>query len=261
MAITFFGAASVPADGASATNTADPTAFSNPPIASMTAGDLAIIYAAKRNATGTISISNTGGQSWTDVGSVNSSGGTLTGNAFWCTFNGTWSAAPSVSFSATTNNTVVMIVFRPDGTTYTWGYDTYSAGTASNPSLTSFAAIASPGSTWITPPTPTHDNNITIAGWNTDDDNTWGTLTGAGWSKTGLSAQYRNTSGSDTSQSFAYLIQTTAQQTTNVTQTELTLGNDGGLLLWITFYEIPPVVTIPNKIHQCNQAINRASTY
>lgn len=251
MAITLFGAVGVPTDNG--TNTTNPTAFANPPIASMVVGDLCFVYAWCRTSSATIAISNAGGQTWNSFTSVNSPVATLSGNAFWCRYNGTWSAAPSVSFGATTNNNVVMLVFRPTATSNIWiiepdpgsqrGISTIPVQATT--SISFFSAI------------PSGSSSVAIAVWSTDDDNTWGTLTGTGWSKTGLSAQYRNTSGSDASASLAYLIQTSLTAVTDPAQTETANGNDGGLKGSFIFYE----ASQQNKVIITTQAVNRASAW
>jgi hypothetical protein len=234
---TFVGFSENPVDGAAATNTADPTAELVD--ISAQAGDLCILYAWKRTASGAISISNTGGQSWTALTTTASANATLSANVFWCIFNGTWSAHTSVTFNATTNNNIVMVAFRPATAGDTWAVDAAQTGT--------FVDRAAAASFTITGWTPNHAKNVNFAAWNTDDDNTWGTLTGTNWTKTSLTAQYRNTSGSDASASFAYQLQNAAAATNNVSQTELTLGNDGGLTFAICFYEFA-VSTIKHQL-------------
>jgi hypothetical protein len=233
MAITFFGAASVPTDPG--TNTTNPTAFANPPIGSMVAGDLCIIYAYCRTASATLAISNAGGQTWNSPTGFSSSAGTLTGRLFWCRFNGTWSAAPSVSFGATTNNSVVMLVFRPTTSSNLWAIDPTDQGLG----LSALANMPSATTTTIFfgAAIPQNPSTVSIAIWSTDDDNTWGSLSGSGWSKASLSAQFRNTSGNDTSSTYAYNIKTSASTIDNVAQTEATNGADGGVAGLFVFYE------------------------
>lgn len=247
MAITFFGVASVPSDNGS--NTANPSAFSNPPIASMQINDLCFVYAFERVSAGTtITINNNGGQSWFSSSLSPSAGATLTARFFYCVFNGTWSAAPSWNFTGTTNNTLVMLVFRPSSQFNGWVQDASNFGT--------FSDTAAAATFTITGWTPLANSNLCIAICNTDDDNTWGTLTGANWTKTGLSAQYRNTAGQDTSCTIAYQIQTVAAGTNNVSQTQLTLGNDPGWRVSVCFAE-----TILARPMFVKQAVNRAATY
>lgn len=85
---------------------------------------------------------------------------------------------------------------------------------------------------------------VTMAGWHSIDDNTWGTLTGTGWVVSGT-PQYRNTSGSDQSASFANKIQTAAGATGNVGKSQLTLGADATQQWIITMAAIPPLAKRP----------------
>jgi hypothetical protein len=217
---TFFGATSVPTDnGTNATTTITLT-----PPTSMLSGDLAVVYLQQRG-TATFSVGVNGGQTWTsigrDVGTAN-----VAMETYYATFNGTWAANPRFDFSAGTNTTAVMLVFRPTTSTNVW--ETEQIAT------TNAAAAATITVTGIT---PANGDNVTIASWMTADDNTWGTLTGTNWVKTSLSAQYRNLAGNDASATFAYQLQTTAAATNNVSQTQLTLGNDATTWRRITFYE------------------------
>ena len=218
MAITLFGSAAVPTDpGANATTTITLT-----PPGSMTTGDLVFVTLRQRGAA-TFSVGVDGGQTWNTL-----TRGTQTNVAvqsFWARFNGTWGADPRFDFSAGTNTSAQMMVFRPSDTAKLWGIDTAH-------DIQAFAAAAT---TTITGHTRTNASCVTIASWHTADDNTWGSLSGSGWSKTDLSAQYRNTSGSDGSCTFAYNIGSGA--TNNVAQTQLTLGNDAGVYQIVSFYE------------------------
>lgn len=253
MAITFFGVASTPADGAATTNTTDPTVVTPP--SNMLSGDLAIMCALCRTSSATLAVSATGGQTWTPINPSLNHGGTGTSRQFWCVFNGTWSASPSVSFGAATNNTVVMVVFRPTSSLSAWNVQGLANGNQS------FVAPSSPFTITVANSnyTPANNNNLNIAIWMTDDDNTWGTLSGTNWDKTGLSAQYRNTSGSDSSMSIAYQIQTLAAATNSVSQNQATNGGDPATTQRFGFYELlePRLY----KITQLNQAVNRSNTY
>jgi hypothetical protein len=253
MAIIFFGVSSTPADNG--TSAVDPTAVTPP--SSMVAGDLVLFVGTKRTGTGTMSISATGGQTWTSITSFNEATlATLSACAFWCTYNGTWSANPSISFGATTNNTAVLVVFRPSSSLNTWALD--SGGGSANRMLNHNATTSWLGAGC----TPDNDSNVTLNLWASDDDNTWGNLTGSGWTKTGLAAQYRNTAGQDSSLSLAYQIQTSKAATNTPSQDQLTLGGDGGIIGIFCFYETAPSTpAIPNKIYSFNQSINRASNF
>lgn len=198
-------------------------------------GDLMFVYAAKRTATGAISISSAGGQTWNSFTTTASGSATLSGNAFWCVYNGTITGNLTFTFNATTNNNVVMLVFAPTSSSYTWAVDSAQTG--------SFTSKAAAATFTITGWTPANASSVSIGVANTDDDNTW-TISGTGWTQGTLSAQYRNLAGSDTSMSFAYQIKTSATATNNLVFTEATLGNDGGLTFSICFYEISAVVPV-----------------
>jgi hypothetical protein len=218
--MTYFGSASTPVDNGS--NNANPTAVTPP--GSMQAGDLVLMIGQARANAGALTISAPGGQSWTSETQQNQSNCRL--RLFWCRFNGTWSANPSVSMGSAANNTVVMHVFRPSNTSSVWAVDVAQvSGTFTNASTT----VTIPGITTIT------DGALVFAAWASSDDNTWGTLTGTGAWFTPGSAQYRNTSGADASQTHAYRVMATAGATGNVSKTQLTLGPDAGARLIIAF--------------------------
>ena len=231
MSITYFGSASNPADNG--TNTANPTEVTPP--GSMLAGDLVLMIAQHRASSGTLSINNTGGQTWTSETQQNRANCRI--RLFWCRFNGTWTANPSVNMGSTTTNTVVMHVFRPSNANSVWQVDV--AQVSAN-----FAAPGAPNYTVTIPgiTTITH-GALVFAAWATADDNTWGTLT-AGWTTPG-SAQYRNNptgNNNEASQTHAYRIMTTAGATGNVSKNQLTLGGDAGRRLIIAFRA---VITCP----------------
>jgi hypothetical protein len=133
---------------------------------------------------------------------------------------------------STNSNTVVMHVFRPSNTSSLWQVDV--AQVSGN-----FAAPPAPRTVTIPGITTITDGALVFAAWATADDNTWGSLT-AGWSTPG-SAQYRNTSGSDQSQTHAYKgIPTAAGMpiagaSGDVSKNQATLGGDAGARLIIAF--------------------------
>lgn len=220
---SFFGVSAVPVDnGTNATSTITIT-----PPANMVAGDLILVYAMQR-AQSIADITNSGGQTFILTPNGNGSGtANVAAALFYATFTGTWTANPIFNFSTAVNTSAVMIVFRP--TVFFGGWEVIQE------QVVNAAAAATITVTGVTPSNP---NNVTIASWHTADDNTWGTLTGTGWVKTGLAAQYRNLAGTDFSSTYAYQLQTTAVPTNNVSQTQLTLGNDATLWRRITFYEV-----------------------
>jgi hypothetical protein len=222
---TFFGVTSVPADnGSNATTTITLT-----PPASMLEGDLVVVYLRQRG-TATFSVGVNGGQGWNSIGrNIGTANSAM--ETFWTRYNGTWSANPRFDFSAGTNTSAVMIVFRPVTATNSWFTEQIQTANA-----------AAAATITVTGVTPANGDNVTIASWMTADDNTWGNLSGTNWIKTGLSNQYRNLAGSDASATFAYQLQTTAAATNNVSQQQLTLGNDATVWRRITFYEAEPVL-------------------
>lgn len=245
---TYFGSIAVPTDNG--TNATSPVAFANPPIASMAAGDLVVVYAYCRNASATIDVSNTGGQSWTSETTHQGTSATLTARVFWCRFNGTWSAAPSFSFSSTTNTSVVMHVFRPNTSTNSWGLSTASTTNQEN-TLTSRASATSHGNPADAATfTPTESNTVSLSIVSSQDDNTWGSLTGAGWTQvTSPASQFRNLAGNDTSCAFAYFLQGAAASIPVTGLSQLANGPDagiGGLYIW---YEFTPPSDIPPLGH------------
>lgn len=214
------GVTSVPVDnGTNATTTITLT-----PPTLMADGDLVVVYLQQRT-TATFSVGVTGGQTWNSIGR-NVGTGNVAMETYWARFNGTWAANPRFDFSAGTNTSAVMLVFRSDVPTNQWETEQISTVNA-----------AAAATTTITGLTPANPDSITIGSWMTADDNTWGTLTGTGWSKTGLSAQYRNLAGNDSSSTYAYYLQTGGPSAIpNTSQTQLTLGNDATTTRRITFY-------------------------
>lgn len=230
----FFGVSSNPADNGSL-NTA--TVAVTPP-ASMQAGDLVVIYAHYRATGATLTISATGGQTWTTE-AANNSAGNQTTRIFWCRYNGTWGANPSVTGgNGTIALSAIMYVYRPTNSNRSWAINVAQANTSNTGTLCTVTGV-----------TTTAPNTVTMAFWGSPAATTWGTLTGAGWSKTGLSPQYRNTAGSDQSHTSAYNIQATASTLADVSQTQSSSQSTRKSI--ITWYEIPP----PSN-DECSNAVN-----
>ncbi|MEP7377572.1 MAG: T9SS type A sorting domain-containing protein [Chitinophagaceae bacterium] len=219
----FFGVARTPADNA---GQAGPTVAVAPPGA-MLAGDLVVIYGEYRGTGVTVSMSATGGQTWTtETAPAGSSNQTF--GIFWCRYNGTWAANPSVTVGAGGNGlSAIMYVYRPSVSTNSWGIHI----AAVNTTTASLAPIPITGLTTTVP------NTVTMAFWGSPAANTWGTLTGAGWLKTGLGAQYRNTT-SGQSHTAAYNIRATAGIVANVSQTQSTAQITKTSI--ISWYELAP---------------------
>jgi glucose/arabinose dehydrogenase len=204
---TFFAVSANPTDGNAH---AGPNTTVTPP-ANMAANDLAIVYAQYRGNAATISMNAGDGQSWNNaVVNYSPAGSNQTVSVFWCTFNGSWSANPIVTIGSGTNGfTAVMYVFRPGKSNSTWGVDASPANSTS---------AAMTGNS-ITAAANTASNTVTMAFWSVGATNTWGSLSGASWIKTGLTAQYRNTTTGQ-SHSAAYNIMTSAGTPAAVAQNQ-----------------------------------------
>lgn len=218
---TFVGVSSNPADNGSYTST---TVTVTPP-AGVQAGDLVVIYAQYRNTSGTVSISTTGGQTWTSESQY--TWGSQRTRIFWCQFNGTWAANPVVGGgSSGIPLSAVMYVYRPVNNSDVWVK--HQGPTNANTTNTTVS---------VTGLTTTVNNTVTMAFWGSRAANTWGTLTGAGWSKTSLGSQYRNTGGSGQSNTAAYQIMSAAGTTGNVSQTQS--SSQATATSIISWYEAP----------------------
>jgi len=237
---TFFGVSTNPADTPG--SLVEPqTALALTPPGSMQAGDLVIVrlYNESGSAGDGLQINGTGGQSWTSdttSGSYSYSGSAAGHRLYWCTFNGTWSADPTFDFpakSGTRGCGMQMLVFRPDSSTKVWYLDTA-------PSWAGFSAPTTPFTVTVTGITPANTDTVTLAGWCSDDDNTWGSLSGTGWSQTGLGAQYRNQGGSDLSTAYAYNLKGAPSATNNVSLNQATLGGDAGSTFIVAWYAATP---------------------
>jgi hypothetical protein len=213
---TFIGVASAPADGGTQTG---PTVTVNPAgVGSMQVGDLVVMYAQYRGNV-TLSISATGGQTWTPAAATYTAVTNHSHRIFWCRYNGTWSANPSVTAGAgnTSTLTAVMYVFRPTLTNSVWVEHNAQFNANSNALGQTINGVAT-----------TVHRTVTMGFWgNTSNPaKTW-TFSGTGnWSRVSIpSAQYRNDNGiNDLSHTAAYNIQpaaVTAAIMGNATQTQV----------------------------------------
>lgn len=243
---TYFGSASNPADNETAN---EPSTLAVTPPASMSSGDLVLLIGLLRITTpsSAVAVSETGGQTWSS-GSTVGSIAPLHYAVFWCQFNGTWTADPSLVFAAELGvvpTTAIMHVFRP-AASGTWAVDTTLSG----------AGYAATTPVTITGITPANNDNVTLAAWAQATAVTWGTLSGSGWAVTGA-AQYRNTAGADDSGSFAHQLQGTKAATGNVSLTPSSTG--GGLKFTMAWYVIPGPITPSPPVGR--QAVKRAANY
>lgn len=222
--MTYHGSASTPADAGA---NAGPNATITPP-ASMVAGDLAVVLVQYRGNV-LFSISTTGGQAWLSI--MEGTSGNVSYRLWYCFFNGTWAADPVfTNIVGTAALTGVMHVFRP-----TAGY----RFALSDPALvlaTNYAAPSTPFDVTTTALVTTNIRFVVLNLFTSDDDNTWAIQT-ATWTNAGT-AQYRNTTGQDQSNSSAYKFFTAAGTVAAMTNRQATLGGDPGVILQSGFYEL-----------------------
>ena len=87
--ISYVGSSSTPVDNDG--NNTQPAVVTPP--SSMESGDFVLLIEAHRG--GSPSISETGGQTWTEIGSASNN---LRTRVAYCIFNGTWAANPSIDY-------------------------------------------------------------------------------------------------------------------------------------------------------------------
>lgn len=235
---SYFGQASAPADNGAQDSSVARTIT---PPASMTAGDLVIIYASTLEASGTFTVSTTGGQTWN---SETQNGTAIIRRIFWTTFNGTWSADPQVdeSVHGTLAVTLQMMVIRPTSTSCTWSQDVANSSSTGTPS-------GPPYDSTLTGQTVSA-NSVTGAFWASTDDDTWALQTG-GWANPGGVTQIRNTTGIDMSISLAYLINSSAGATGDVTNRQTANGPDStgkNIMTWKESCSSPPTFSVAPAI-------------
>jgi hypothetical protein len=242
----FFGYATSVADNSSA---AGPTCSVTPP-SSMAEGDFALVLVSRRDNSWPLapelSITSQGGQRWSSWAATDSGGsGTpanIQGMAFWCQFNGTWSGNPAWrttngyngDSSSTLGMTAVMIVFRPSSPDKFFvpmilPRDNVYTSSGTTKTINGGTTVTQHGS----------NKHVAIAAWFTPAANTWGSLAGTGWTKSGLPAHIRNLEGSDLSCSFAYHLSTASGSIPNVSQDQDTGTAGAGMFMVFTEITLP----------------------
>jgi hypothetical protein len=219
-------------------------------------GDLVLVCSHYRgNATLTLG-PESAGMTWNSLTQFNDTGNLCAVRWFWCRWNTAIYNGNNPNFDVTSGSSAIAFstvghIFRPTTSGNLWAVDNAQAST-------SYAAPLTPFTVTITGITPANANTVAIAGWFSEDDNTWNSLSGTGWNVAG-DPQYRNTTGNDMSSSYAYKIQTSAAATGNVSKNQAALGGDAGATSIVSFYEYSS--SIPNKARMYNQAINRSNFY
>jgi hypothetical protein len=180
-----------------------------------------VIVAAYRG-TATLGLAQTGGQTWTTGPNAQANSQTVTVRLFWCRFNGTWTANPSVTTTGTGTLTVYSFAVDVADGLYPeidvpFTSASHNGGTVTVPSLTTTTAGA-----------------LALAGWVSDNNNAW-SAPPPGWSLPGGQAQWRNTAGSDNSLALAYRIMGPAGATGTIARTQTENGPDEGLSFRLAF--------------------------
>lgn len=227
MPITFVTQSTRPLDNAALDSTL--VGINQP--TNMQEGDLIVWIAWSRVAGNTYTINNDGGQAW----NILTSGSTtsMSHRVQWARFNGTWTSPPSMSFGTNTNSSLQMLIFRPSTGSNYWQVSGSISGS-------NFTAVTT--GIGVTGFTSSFSSSVTIAAWNSVDDNSW-LITGSGtWTTGGLAAQYRNNSTADSSIAYAYAIISQSTQTAIplVQNRQVALGGDAGRTFRVTFYEFAP---------------------
>lgn len=226
MAVTIFGVAHNPTDNLAGGR--ELSTVSVTPVASVQAGDLVILHAHNKGGiNNTYTISEASGQTWNALDELET--GVSSGRTFWCQFNGTWGADPSVTGydGAGSATSLGMVVFRPTTAVgLTWAVDVaQTSGTVAAAATLTFTGINT-----------ATDGAVAVFLITTLDDNTFGNLTGTGWAFAGGN-QYRNQGGTDSSSTYLYRVMSTAGATGSVSIDELTNGNDAADWFKVAFKE------------------------
>jgi hypothetical protein len=193
------------------------------PPASMQVGDLYVIVATY-SGTATLSLSQTGGQTWTAEANIQVNG--LTTRVFWCRYNGAWTANPSI-----TNTTGTQPL-----TLYSFAFAT-TAGMHPEIDVAFDSAVHNGGSVTVPGLTTNTAGALALVGWISNDNNTY-SAPGAGWSTMGGQQQWRNDNGSDNTIALAYRVMPTPGATGAVTRSQTDNGTDEGLYFRIAWKQV-----------------------
>jgi hypothetical protein len=189
----------------------------------MQVGDLYVIVATY-SGTATLSLSQTGGQTWTAEANIQVNG--LTTRVFWCRYNGAWTANPSI-----TNTTGTQPL-----TLYSFAFAT-TAGMHPEIDVAFDSAVHNGGSVTVPGLTTNTAGALALVGWISNDNNTY-SAPGAGWSTMGGQQQWRNDNGSDNTIALAYRVMPTPGATGAVTRSQTDNGTDEGLYFRIAWKQV-----------------------
>ena len=195
-------------------DTDEPQVF--PSMPSATAGDLVYLQAVSNGAGLTFTRSNDGGQAWADLAGQNAAA--ASSDAWWATFNGTWSANVGIEPSGSGAQTSVCVfVLRPTSGTHTVAIDVTLAWESEGA-----------GTTYTqTGQTRTGSSCLSVASFigMGGTASTWGSVSGTGWTQvTSPAAQFRITPNTDVSTAFAHNVGTGASNNVSLTQNQSVAG-------------------------------------
>lgn len=244
MAVTYFDYASSLTDGGSFGDPGQYVVSITPP-ASMQQGDLCILFATARISVTprVVYLNNTGGQSWNTVALSPNAASSLILNMWWCTFNGTWTSDPIITYSfpghgmlssgVTTGNLngatnvprqAQMFVFRPTSTSNTWAATTATMNTSTTATTHT-----------LTSTTTTANNTVALGMFFFQTAATLTSYSGS-WLGLGPVAQNRNVAGAGQSNIYEYQILPTSGTATGIG--DVTVSSTSGLKGKIMFNEV-----------------------
>jgi len=230
-AIELVGAAKVPATdgGASFASVVAVT-----PPADMAEDDYVILVCAVTTGTASLSLTESGGQSWVVETGIFAGGSGLNANfrIFHCRFNGSWTADPEITSSVAGGFVAVMTVWRNVDPITAFDLPLVQAA---------YAAPGSPYDVTIAGATPRSDGALAIAIWGSANDQTWALQT-EGWENLEGAAQWRGGDGAfnDASLSIAVKVGERLVPTGDVTNRQTAFGGQNGFTARIVLRRIAP---------------------
>jgi hypothetical protein len=190
-------------------------------------GDL-IIAVLHSRLSSTFSLNTSGGQTWTNAGTVT---GPPSIGVYWCQFNGTFTTAPIFNSSSSTNTSGMLIRVGGANLTGTWAIDTAM-------SVSSDATSSYDVASW----TPVNGQNFNLAVLGTQDDNSWSHSTSAPWTDIGM---IRNVASTDASLICVGQTQVSATATGILSMFQNVVTGDTTHYGWVSWYQGNPVVATP----------------
>lgn len=241
MAATYYGTAGSPADNAAQ----DDVAITITPPASMQAGDLPVVICVSmvQSPTYDISVTTTGGQTWTaDTVQTNDATYKTLKLFYVSAFTGSWGANPVFTPSSVGTFSPYMarmIVIRGTSTASTWALDQAAQHST-------YTAPGSPFTMTRAGQTSTGASGVNLAFFTALGGlPTFGSLT-AGWANPGGTTQFRNTYNNDLVLGIAYRLFTSAGASGSVSMNQSATGYAGRTSI-ITFSETVPSLSPPPR--------------